>query len=354
MMPSVRASRYPLRSHDLPMNSDLFTTSKASAASDSGMLDSCPQSNMPSLTNHGAQDYYYTGKPYHDGGAFVNSKAFVEWQNLQDSITSLQNSDHYQMSQGYSSLRFESTGEQSVWNCNSLNGAALEYSSMMCPRSYPLEGAVDKKILSEPESQIHPPPSYVIEAQEQRINQAVTDSRHPRADVFTVPGGDMYRSDYGAILDQSGSSGSPHSALRTIKTEFPITTGSNLTKRSDETFSPSTMIENVSPPTVINSLSPPRINSFFPPRMMDKSPPPTLMDDESDGYGSANAEPYAQLIYRALKSAPAHAMVLKEIYEWFENNTDKAKNGSSKGWQNSIRHNLSMNGVRSITLWWLL
>ena len=72
--------------------------------------------------------------------------------------------------------------------------------------------------------------------------------------------------------------------------------------------------------------------------------------DESDGEGGPNSEPYAQLIYRALKSAPNHSMVLKEIYEWFEKNTDKAKivpgTTSSKGWQNSIRHNLSMNGAR--------
>jgi hypothetical protein len=56
------------------------------------------------------------------------------------------------------------------------------------------------------------------------------------------------------------------------------------------------------------------------------------------------SEPYAVLIFKALRSAPGHRMVLKEIYAWFENNTDKAK-GASKGWQNSIRHNLSMNGV---------
>ena len=72
--------------------------------------------------------------------------------------------------------------------------------------------------------------------------------------------------------------------------------------------------------------------------------------DESDGEVGSNSEPYAQLIYRALKSAPNHSMVLKEIYEWFEQNTDKAKHvpgtTSTKGWQNSIRHNLSMNGAR--------
>ncbi|KAI9672321.1 MAG: hypothetical protein M1817_003343 [Caeruleum heppii] len=55
--------------------------------------------------------------------------------------------------------------------------------------------------------------------------------------------------------------------------------------------------------------------------------------------------PYAQLIHRALMSAPGHRMVLREIYDWFEQNTDKNKSPSQKGWQNSIRHNLSMNGA---------
>lgn len=58
-----------------------------------------------------------------------------------------------------------------------------------------------------------------------------------------------------------------------------------------------------------------------------------------------NEEPYAQLIYRALMSNPRYAMTLQEIYQWFRENTDKDKNDSSKGWMNSIRHNLSMNQV---------
>ena len=71
--------------------------------------------------------------------------------------------------------------------------------------------------------------------------------------------------------------------------------------------------------------------------------------DEPDGDATPGSEPYAQLIYRALKSVPSHSMVLKEIYEWFEQNTDKPQTStSSKGWQNSIRHNLSMNGVRLV------
>lgn len=60
--------------------------------------------------------------------------------------------------------------------------------------------------------------------------------------------------------------------------------------------------------------------------------------------GGKNDEPYAQLIYRAFMSRPNKSMTLQEIYQWFRDNTDKAKS-AGKGWQNSIRHNLSMNGV---------
>ena len=59
-------------------------------------------------------------------------------------------------------------------------------------------------------------------------------------------------------------------------------------------------------------------------------------------------EPYAQRIYRCLKEAPDHTMVLKDIYKWFTENTDKGQDPNVKGWQNSIRHNLSMNKVRHI------
>ncbi|CAJ2500644.1 Uu.00g034970.m01.CDS01 [Anthostomella pinea] len=61
--------------------------------------------------------------------------------------------------------------------------------------------------------------------------------------------------------------------------------------------------------------------------------------------GSKVDEPYAQLIYRSFMSRERHAMTLQEIYQWFRDNTEKAKNEASKGWQNSIRHNLSMNAA---------
>lgn len=55
--------------------------------------------------------------------------------------------------------------------------------------------------------------------------------------------------------------------------------------------------------------------------------------------------PYSALIYDSLKDAPERKRTLQEIYEWFKTNTHKDKDPTSKGWQNSIRHNLSMNAV---------
>ena len=54
---------------------------------------------------------------------------------------------------------------------------------------------------------------------------------------------------------------------------------------------------------------------------------------------------YASLIYEALMKAPDHRLVLRDIYHWIEENTDKANDPSFTGWQNSVRHNLSMNEV---------
>ncbi|KAL2004263.1 hypothetical protein VTN02DRAFT_4778 [Thermoascus thermophilus] len=63
-------------------------------------------------------------------------------------------------------------------------------------------------------------------------------------------------------------------------------------------------------------------------------------DPDDDG---SNDPPYSLLIYQALISAPGMKLPLQGIYSWFEKNTTKGKDQNSKGWQNSIRHNLSMN-----------
>ena len=68
----------------------------------------------------------------------------------------------------------------------------------------------------------------------------------------------------------------------------------------------------------------------------------TVADIEDQGAD----EPYAKLIYRALMSARNNSMVLQEIYQWFRENTEKGRS-DTKGWMNSIRHNLSMNAVSS-------
>ena len=116
--------------------------------------------------------------------------------------------------------------------------------------------------------------------------------------------------------------------------------------------------ESVTPP----SGSPSPIISWSPPQenMGEASP---ACDDaifrkedlEEDDVGSD--KPYARLIWEALMQAPGHRMMLREIYAWFQCNTNKARDSGSNGWQNSIRHNLSMNQVctrhcsRQIFLW---
>jgi hypothetical protein len=54
---------------------------------------------------------------------------------------------------------------------------------------------------------------------------------------------------------------------------------------------------------------------------------------------------YATLVYQALMSVPNRRMVLHEIYDYFRNELPYFRNEKGKGWMNSIRHNLSMNGV---------
>ncbi|WQF90487.1 Putative Fork head domain, winged helix-like DNA-binding domain superfamily [Colletotrichum destructivum] len=56
-------------------------------------------------------------------------------------------------------------------------------------------------------------------------------------------------------------------------------------------------------------------------------------------------KPYSALIHEALKQADDHTMTLRELYKWFRDHTDKIKGEGDTGWQNSIRHNLSMNKV---------
>lgn len=69
---------------------------------------------------------------------------------------------------------------------------------------------------------------------------------------------------------------------------------------------------------------------------------PTPAGDDTDCDKTA---PYAVLIHRALMSTPRRRMVLAEIYQYFREKIPRFKKVKGRGWMNSIRHNLSMNGV---------
>jgi Forkhead domain len=70
-----------------------------------------------------------------------------------------------------------------------------------------------------------------------------------------------------------------------------------------------------------------------------------LTRDSQDDEEAPGDKPYARLIHEALMQAPGHRMMLREIYDWFVQNTTKPSESGTNGWQNSIRHNLSMNQV---------
>lgn len=83
-------------------------------------------------------------------------------------------------------------------------------------------------------------------------------------------------------------------------------------------------------------------------RAVEQSPRP-YMPEGSPSIEDLDADkdkPYAQLIFDCLYQAEGHCMVLRDIYDWFKTKTSKGSDPNAKGWQNSIRHNLSMNRVR--------
>ena len=90
---------------------------------------------------------------------------------------------------------------------------------------------------------------------------------------------------------------------------------------------------------------------YFEPQQAISSAPDTPdqylveVDDESDRSDKC----YAKLIFECLLEAPDYSRPLKEIYNWVLRNSAKVREDPShKGWQNSVRHNLSMNHVSSL------
>ncbi|KAF2207238.1 hypothetical protein CERZMDRAFT_51424, partial [Cercospora zeae-maydis SCOH1-5] len=68
--------------------------------------------------------------------------------------------------------------------------------------------------------------------------------------------------------------------------------------------------------------------------------------DDSDEQAAESADPcYAQLLYKCLLDAPDHTLSLRELYDWVAAHSQKARDPNNRGWQNSVRHNLSMNAA---------
>ncbi|KAL4873295.1 hypothetical protein BDV12DRAFT_192775 [Aspergillus spectabilis] len=105
-------------------------------------------------------------------------------------------------------------------------------------------------------------------------------------------------------------------------------------------------------PTMTASSSPTSASMPYHSLPLSVVSPPIKLELDRDEASIANADeaedtnadpPYSQLIYEALLTAPGKKLPLQGIYLWFEKNTAKGRDRGSKGWQNSIRHNLSMN-----------
>lgn len=304
---------YPLR-QDLPMNCDLFVTTTRLCPSPSAALSGEPSlSSMPSLNPPP------TSLPRTDclPQALYEDQDDLEWHAFQECNPYYQESINYQTCPDSNNswcqgpIRFSAPAKTTngfPWDDGFPHESSLQYSSSACPRSYPHDLSLDINSCIASDADAYPPSAYHLDSQPQASITACHQSRlqdNSYTDsIQDAPGVRLENGQY-----QRNSPVPSHASICTGKVEMCA------------------------------AVSPASVEGF------EGIDCVTTHGDETDGDASISSEPYAQLIYKALMSAPEHKMVLKEIYEWFEKNTDKAKNNSSKGWQNSIRHNLSMNGV---------
>ena len=115
--------------------------------------------------------------------------------------------------------------------------------------------------------------------------------------------------------------------------------GSNMSPMPDNQFD---CFPRQMPTPVLGSIHEGQSENTNPPQPADS---PTLPSDheEEEKVVKSNV-PYARYIWIALMGVEGHTLRLAEIYQWFRDNTTKWSPVHT-GWQNSIRHNLSMNAV---------
>ena len=326
-MPLQNPSHLSLCVQVVPMNGDLFAPQKASPSLQSRIFETGSQTTMPSLVDHAANtisDYCYHVKPYHENESLPLKS--LPWRDVPELSPFKQEINHYGLTHESSETHFENAFggpytekpvEDPPWDYGYIHHSVPPYTSSISPRSYPTESDVNMRESMQPHTETHTMPSFLTDSPQHVSHQPMIATlrlqRH--RDVLTNPS-NLCQIQLGEEHFQNPC---PTPSLYSADpTNFDLSPTS-----SPSTGSPSTVVGQ----EVSNDRA-------------------AFNGEESDEDGGSNSEPYAQLIFRALKSAPAHRMVLKEIYEWFVKNTDKAKTSSSKGWQNSIRHNLSMNGVR--------
>ncbi|MCJ1257761.1 hypothetical protein MMC24_005587 [Lignoscripta atroalba] len=320
-MPSERTARYPLRSSNLPTSDDLWGSRERSHSSLFQSFGVGPQTNMLGQSGYSTSacsDSIYAPRHYPTQGSFPTPMSSLHWNGLQDhhalhgtSSQRVHHQDLYGSHYGgaYGRTSSDNVFEDSQWACELSHDPMLTYPSMTCPPTYHLETDPATKSAVGPKSQAYPPSAFSAESLRQSPNQRIPQYLQFQSELPTA-----------SITDALGLY-PVHQSLHSLP-HAPSQSSPHCMKLDDySTVTPDPLNGDG---TAGNSAN--------------------MKDDETDGDGSVSSEPYAQLIFRALKSAPEHKMVLKEIYDWFERNTDKAKS-STKGWQNSIRHNLSMNGA---------
>ena len=324
VLPSQRAPRYPLRSQDLAMSETVLGLHKSSRLQQhqylKGETDAIPALAGPALSS--VPDVRHGDNTDIDFGENLSMTTISPWHNFPETALS-QGCYNYQIGPEYGNSNYQST-------CGLVQGKTM--GSSLWDNSFPHESALAYS----------PSPSTCPRSHSQDIHAGF---RH------TVASDDNRYSTWPYLSDASNiQSFSTTPRCRESQNDLLLIPKSSTSRSllSDESF------QNYTPATSPSPLPSTRSNlrSVFTPDPAEgceaANDLATMNGDETDADGGGNSEPYAQLIYRALKSAPEHRMVLKEIYEWFEKNTDKAIDTSSKGWQNSIRHNLSMNGVSNL------
>ncbi|KAI9781539.1 MAG: hypothetical protein M1816_002254 [Peltula sp. TS41687] len=191
------------------------------------------------------------------------------------------------------------------------NSAPYVYAASGWPPIYSNEHDLTYFLAPEPEAEAYPPTSYLMDPQKHELYMNPT-----RQQTFNPPS--LVRSQLETISSSATEPGNDE--LDRHMSPPPEQTSSSKSSEETECLKKNADDSN-----------------------KDGAPSGQSKKIKEETASEGN-EPYAQLIYRALKDAPGNKMVLKDIYHWFSTNTEKSKNPSQKGWQNSIRHNLSMNG----------